>query len=116
VVDPQGGVPARRGCPRGGAEEIGQPPPDGELIDLGAIRQRSGKLVQAWAVAGDLDVSEVRSTTITIAWPPRSGRRLEVPEVDRADWFTVADARERLNPAQVPFLSRLVHALEDGGG
>ncbi|HEY5319096.1 MAG TPA: NUDIX domain-containing protein [Solirubrobacteraceae bacterium] len=93
------------------AEEIGSPPPDGELIDLGEIRQRSGKLVRAWGIPGDLDASQVRSNTFAFEWPPRSGRVQDFPEVDRAEWFTLEQAREKINPAQVPLLDRLEQEL-----
>ncbi|MDQ6776879.1 MAG: NUDIX domain-containing protein [Actinomycetota bacterium] len=93
------------------AEELGSPPPEGELTDLGEVRQRSGKLVHAWAVRGDLDASQVRSDTFTLEWPPRSGRMSEFPEVDRAQWFALEEARARINPGQVPLLDRLAQAL-----
>jgi predicted NUDIX family NTP pyrophosphohydrolase len=93
------------------AEELGSPPPAGELIDLGEVRQRSGKLVRAWALEGDLDESAVTSNTFALEWPPRSGRMSEFPEVDRAQWFTLEEARERINPGQVPLLERLERAL-----
>jgi predicted NUDIX family NTP pyrophosphohydrolase len=93
------------------AEELGSPPPDVELIDLGEVRQRSGKLVRAWAARGDLDASQVRSNTFPLEWPPRSGRIGEFPEVDRAEWFGLEQARERINQAQVPLLDRLEQAL-----
>jgi predicted NUDIX family NTP pyrophosphohydrolase len=89
------------------AEELGSPPPDAAPRELGEIRQKSGKLVRAWALLGDLDVGEVHSNTVEIEWPPRSGSRIEVPEVDRAAWFTLPDARTRINPAQVALLDRL---------
>jgi predicted NUDIX family NTP pyrophosphohydrolase len=93
------------------AEELGSPAPAGELTDLGEIRQRSGKLVRAWALPGDLDASEVRSNTFMLEWPPRSDRMGEFPEVDRAQWFTLEQARERINPGQVPLLDRLAQAV-----
>jgi predicted NUDIX family NTP pyrophosphohydrolase len=93
------------------AEELGSEPPPGEPSDLGEIRQKSGKLVHAWALAGDLDASEIRSNTFTLEWPPRSGRMGEFPEVDRAQWFALDLAREKLNPAQVAFLDRLVQTV-----
>ncbi|HWF74687.1 MAG TPA: NUDIX domain-containing protein [Solirubrobacteraceae bacterium] len=93
------------------AEELGSPLPEAELTDLGEIKQRSGKLVRAWAAPGDFDPSEVRSNTFALEWPPRSGRMSEFPEVDRAEWFGLDEARERINPGQVPLLDRLVHAL-----
>ena len=93
------------------AEELGSPPPAGELIDLGEARQRSGKLVRAFAASGDLDPDEISSNTFTLEWPPRSGRMSEFPEVDRAQWFTLEQARERINPGQVPLLERLERAV-----
>jgi predicted NUDIX family NTP pyrophosphohydrolase len=96
------------------AEELGVPAPDGEPLDLGEIRQRSGKLVRAWAVEGDLDASAIRSNTCLVQWPPRSGRQIEVPEIDRAEWFTLELAREKINAGQVPLLERLAAPAGDG--
>lgn len=90
------------------AEEIGQPAPTGAVLDLGEVRLKSGKRVFAFAVDGDLDVSQVHSNTFEMVWPPRSGRRQRFPEVDRAQWFSLADARVKLNPAQAAFIDRLV--------
>jgi predicted NUDIX family NTP pyrophosphohydrolase len=95
------------------AEELGTPAPDGEALELGEIRQKSGKRVQAWALPGDLDAAQIQSNTFSMQWPPRSGRLQEFPEVDRAQWFGLAEAREKLNPAQVELLDRLSHILED---
>jgi predicted NUDIX family NTP pyrophosphohydrolase len=88
------------------AEETGQKV-DGPVIELGEIRQKGGKTVQAWALKGDLDPATIRSNTFTMQWPPRSGRMREFAEVDRAQWFTLEKAREKINPAQVAFLKRL---------
>ena len=99
-------------------EELGVAPPDGPVKDLGEIRQRSGKVVRAWSLAGDLDASSVTSNTFSLEWPPRSGRTIEVPEVDRAEWFTLKRAREKINPAQAELLERLAdeeRAERDGG-
>jgi predicted NUDIX family NTP pyrophosphohydrolase len=94
------------------AEELGSPPPTGPRIDLGSITQRGGKRVRAWAVAGDLDVTAVRSNTFEIEWPRGSGRIRSFPEIDRAAWFTVAAARPKLIEAQGAFLDRLTLALD----
>ncbi len=94
------------------AEELGTAPPDGELLDLGEVRLKSGKVVVAWAVEGDLDTAEIVSNTFETEWPPRSGRRQEFPEVDRAEWFGPAEARAKLNPAQAEFVDRLESLLE----
>ena len=92
-------------------EELGTAPPTGEADDLGEIRQRSGKRVRAWALAGDLDASRIVSNTFMFEWPPRSGRMIEIPEVDRAEWFGIQTARERINSGQVPLLDRLEELL-----
>jgi predicted NUDIX family NTP pyrophosphohydrolase len=92
-------------------EELGSAPPNGEVDDLGEIRQRSGKRVRAWAVSGDLDANEIVSNTFTFEWPPRSGRMIEIPEVDRAQWFGLDAAREKINVGQLPLLDRLVELL-----
>lgn len=79
----------------------------GPLQPLGQVRQRAGKLVQAYALEGDLDASAVRSNDVAVEWPPRSGRTMYVPEIDRAAWFTLPRAREKLLASQRPFLDRL---------
>jgi predicted NUDIX family NTP pyrophosphohydrolase len=88
-------------------EELGVPAPEGELASLGAVRQAGGKVVHAWAVPGDLDVTRTTSNTFEIEWPPRSGRIQQFPEVDRAAWFDVDTARRKMVPAQAAFLDRL---------
>ena len=93
------------------AEELGTPAPATAAIDLGEIRQKSGKVVHAWAVEGDLDAAGIHSNTVEIEWPPRSGRTLEIPEVDRAEWFGLTTAREKINPAQAELLARLSEQL-----
>jgi len=87
-------------------EELGSAVPTGAAEDLGEIRQRSGKRVHCWAIAGDLDENEVVSNTVDFEWPPRSGRIIEIPEVDRAEWFGLDTAREKINAGQVPLLDR----------
>ena len=97
-------------------EELGTQPPDADAEDLGEIRQRSGKRVRGWALAGDLDVSTVVSNTVDFEWPPRSGRSIEIPEVDRAEWFRLDAAREKINVGQVPLLDRLEQLLGSTAG
>jgi predicted NUDIX family NTP pyrophosphohydrolase len=92
-------------------EELGVAPPEGAGQDLGEVRQRGGKIVRAWALAGDLDEGSIVSNTFELEWPPRSGRMIEAPEVDRAEWFTLPRAREKINPAQAELLDRLVERL-----
>jgi predicted NUDIX family NTP pyrophosphohydrolase len=94
-------------------EETDHPAPDGEEIALGEIRQRGGKVVEAWALEGDLDPAQARSNTFRMEWPPRSGRFREYPEIDRVEWFGIDDARDKVNPAQVLLLERLVDALAE---
>jgi predicted NUDIX family NTP pyrophosphohydrolase len=79
----------------------------GDFQALGKIVQKSGKAVTAWACQGDFDPAKLVSNFCEIEWPPRSGKRLRVPEADRAEWFIFEEARTKLNPAQVPFLDRL---------
>src|SRR5437588_12126224 len=89
------------------AEELGRDPPAGEPIGLGAVKQRSGKLIHAWALEADFDAQHVRSNTFELEWPRGSGRIREFPEVDRAGWFTLERAHEKLVSGQRPFLERL---------
>jgi predicted NUDIX family NTP pyrophosphohydrolase len=84
---------------------------EGELMPLGEIVQKAGKRVTAFAVESDLDVNAIKSNTIKMAWPPKSGRWITIPEVDRAGWFNLAEAREKILPSQAPLLDRLA-ALE----
>jgi predicted NUDIX family NTP pyrophosphohydrolase len=95
-------------------EETGQSPPEGELVPLGEVRQKGGKVVSAWAAPGDLDADTITSNTFTMEWPPRSGTRREFPEVDRAGWFDLATAREKLLPAQAGLVDRLAERLTGG--
>ncbi|MFT4200799.1 NUDIX domain-containing protein [Gordonia sp. (in: high G+C Gram-positive bacteria)] len=97
------------------AEETGQPAPDGDAVDLGEVRQRGGKTVRAFAIAGEVDESAVVSNTFEMEWPPRSGRMRAFPEVDRGQWFALADAEVKINPAQAEFLTRLVQAISAEG-
>jgi predicted NUDIX family NTP pyrophosphohydrolase len=83
----------------------------GELIALGDVRQKNRKVVTAWAAEGDVDASAVRSNTFAMEWPPRSGQTQEFPEIDRAEWFPLARAREKLIEAQAAFLDRLEERL-----
>jgi predicted NUDIX family NTP pyrophosphohydrolase len=92
-------------------EETGHPAPDGESIELGEIRQKGGKLVEAWALEGDLDPATAHSNTFPFQWPPRSGRWITIPEIDRVDWFAPDEARRRIKETQIPFIDRLLEAL-----
>ncbi|WP_226485163.1 NUDIX domain-containing protein [Streptomyces parvulus] len=88
-------------------EELGLPPPEGEAVPLGEVRQAGGKVVTVWAVEADLDPAAVVPGTFTMEWPPRSGRTEEFPELDRVAWFPVDRAREVIVKAQAAFLDRL---------
>lgn len=90
------------------AEEIGVGVDVESAYPLGSIQQKSGKTVMAWAVEGDFDTTALRSNTFSIEWPPRSGRTAEFPEIDRVEWFDPDSARLKLNPAQVPFVDRVI--------
>jgi predicted NUDIX family NTP pyrophosphohydrolase len=92
-------------------EETGSAAPDGPAIELGEIRQKGGKVVVAWALAGDLDPATARSNTFLFEWPPRSGQRIEIPEIDRVEWFAPDEARARIKDTQIPFIDRLLVAL-----
>ena len=92
-------------------EETGHDAPTGEAHDLGEIRQKSGKLVVAWGYEGDLDPAAAVSNTFPLEWPSGSGDYIDVPEIDRVEWFAPDEARRRLNPAQAPFVDRLLEAI-----
>jgi predicted NUDIX family NTP pyrophosphohydrolase len=82
-------------------------PIDGEFLPLGEITQASGKIVTAFAIEGDCDPARLVSNTCQVEWPPRTGRMIEIPEVDRGAWFTIAQARQKIFTAQQPLLDRL---------
>ena len=93
-------------------EETGHDAGGATPVELGEIHQNSGKRVVAWGIEGDLDPAAAVSNTFEMVWPPRSGRLEVFPEIDRVAWFDLVEAAARLKPAQVPFLDRLVDALE----
>ncbi len=97
------------------AEETGQTV-SSDALPLGDFRQPGGKVVVAFAVAGDFDVAALRSNTFAMEWPPKSGRTAEFPEVDRAAWFGLAEAAERIHKGQRPILDALRDRLSPGGG
>jgi predicted NUDIX family NTP pyrophosphohydrolase len=81
--------------------------PAGPFTPLGSIKQKSGKIVQAWAFAGDCDPATIKSNTFKLEWPPKSGKFQDVPEIDRAAFWPIPQARLKINPAQAPFLDAL---------
>ncbi|HYQ89865.1 MAG TPA: NUDIX domain-containing protein [Candidatus Binatia bacterium] len=92
-------------------EETGFDPPAGPFTPLGSIAQPSGKVIEAWSVPGDLDAEKLRSMTLTLEWPPRSGRNVEFPEVDRGAWFGFEEAHRRIFPGQRGFLTTLERSV-----
>ncbi len=95
-------------------EEIGiQIPARSQFLELGTIRQKGGKIVHAWAVAGDWDDSRpIHSNTFKCEWPPESGKMVRFPEVDRAGFFPLAVAKEKIKASQIPLLDRLAERLQ----
>jgi predicted NUDIX family NTP pyrophosphohydrolase len=95
------------------AEETGLVPDAAEYVALGQVRQRGGKVVHAWAFAGEWGERALRCNPFEVEWPPRSGRRQSFPEIDRAAFFPLDAARRKINPAQVALLDRLTAKLDD---
>jgi predicted NUDIX family NTP pyrophosphohydrolase len=91
-------------------EEMGMPA-RGEFQPLGELVQPSRKIVKAWAVEGDFDPAKLKSNTFELEWPPRSGRKTTFPEIDRVEWFSPEQAREKILPGQREFIARLMQAL-----
>lgn len=94
-------------------EETGLALPDGPFSPLGSIRQKGGKVVEAWLVEAALDPAQLESNTFEMEWPPRSGKTGVFPEVDRAAWFSATEAREKILEAQRPFLERAEAMLRE---
>jgi len=92
-------------------EETGIPAPQGEYIPLKAVQQKGGKIVHAWAVAGEVDAELVISNKFEMEWPPRSGKKQSFPEIDRAAWFSVEEAQQKINPGQVRLIQELLEQL-----
>ena len=84
---------------------------EGNFVDLGTVKQAGGKIVSVWAVEDDCDPAKLRSNMCMIEWPPRSGRKIEISEVDRGAWFTVEEARERILKSQEPIIDLLLERL-----
>jgi len=80
---------------------------DGQFLPLGEVQQKSGKIVRAWGVRGDLDAEKIRSNEFEVEWPPGSGRKRSYPEIDRGAWYGITEAREKLLEAQLPLLDAL---------
>jgi predicted NUDIX family NTP pyrophosphohydrolase len=97
-------------------EELGQPPPTGDPVELGEFRQAGGKRVVVFAIEGDVDASDVRSNEFQMEWPPGSGQLRSFPEVDRAEWMVPELAKRRVVRGQVPAIDRLLEMTASGGG
>lgn len=93
-------------------EELGLPAPPGEPATLGTVKNKGGKLIYAWALSGDLDLSAFHSNTFLLEWPPRSGKQAEFPEVDRARYFSIEEALNKMHPAELPLVERLLQLLQ----
>ena len=85
---------------------------DGNFFPLQTIRQKAGKLVHAWAVEGNIDASKIVSNTYKMQWPPKSGKWIEVPEVDKAEWFDTETALKKINSAQIAFIYEVLNLIE----
>ncbi len=83
----------------------------GDFIELTPIKQKSGKIVYAWAVKGDIDVSAIECNLIQIEWPPKTGKLISFPEVDKGDWFTAQAAKQKINPSQAALIDELIEKL-----
>jgi predicted NUDIX family NTP pyrophosphohydrolase len=92
-------------------EELGIAVPEGTYFELGSAKQSGGKVVYAWAIEADVDTKQVKSNTFEMEWPPRSGKKQEFPEVDKARWFALGVARQKLGKGQMPLLERLITEL-----
>ena len=92
-------------------EELGMAPPSGEPRALGTVKNKGGKLIHAWALVGDLDLSSFISNSFDLEWPPRSGKMRSFPEVDRAQYFAVELAVHKMHPAEFPLIERLLREL-----
>jgi predicted NUDIX family NTP pyrophosphohydrolase len=93
-------------------EELGLPAPDGDFVELDEIEQHNNKTVTAWAVKADIDVSDIKSNTFEMEWPPRSGQKQEFPEIDRADWFDLAEAGQKVIKGQAALFEKLAQKLD----
>lgn len=119
---PKGGIEddeeARACAVRELKEELGSAPAldPGRLLELGSIKQRAGKVVEAWAAEADFDPATLASNSFEIEWPPRSGRQQKFPEVDRAEWFDPGTAHKKILPAQAELLDRLLERLDGPPG
>jgi predicted NUDIX family NTP pyrophosphohydrolase len=93
-------------------EELGSPVPKGDFLELGAVKQAGGKILTVWAVQGDLDATNTVSNTFELEWPKGSGQIKSYPEIDRAEWFDLSIAREKVLKGHIEFFDRLIYKLQ----
>lgn len=97
-------------------EETGQKPPTRDAMALRPLRQPSGKLIFAWAVKGDFNTATLKSNTFSMEWPPGSGRQEEFPEVDKAEWFSLEEAKRKISKGQVKLIEQIQEKIEETEG
>ncbi len=86
---------------------------DGNFITLTPVKQKAGKLVYAWAIQGNIDSEKITSNTFKIQWPPKSGKWVDLPEVDKAGWFSIEESKQKINPAQIPLIDELLELIKN---
>ncbi len=86
---------------------------DGNFITLTPVKQRAGKLVYAWAIEGNIDSESIISNTFNIQWPPKSGKWIDLPEVDKAGWFSIEESKQKINPAQIPLIDEMLELIKN---
>jgi predicted NUDIX family NTP pyrophosphohydrolase len=91
-------------------EETGQEV-NGNFIPLRPVRYKNGKTVYAWAVEGEIDAASIKSNLFSMEWPPKSGKYIDVPEVDRGEWFSIETARQKIIPALTPLIDELIETV-----
>lgn len=107
----EGGEEPLQAAKREFTEELGLQVPEGDYLELGTVNQHNNKTVTAWAVEADLDTSDIKSNTFSLEWPPRSGKKQEFPEIDRAAYLSLAEAAKKCIPGQAELFERLANAL-----
>ena len=93
-------------------EELGQKLLASQFIEMKPVKQRSGKIVYAWAAEGDLDTTDVKSNIFRLEYPYKSGKWIDIPEVDKAEWFSPGEAKQKINPGQVPLIDELLQLVD----
>ena len=94
-------------------EETGFELPGGRIMELAPVKLKSGKVVHAWAVEGDIDAAAIKSNFFELEWPPKSGKFINIPEVDKGGWFTISKAKEKINTGQIALLDQLTILLQN---